>query len=102
MTFVIDSAHLQNNTKTSFTRQSINSCKINIDKIMRKKLEGRFHVKLINNFLLIVLVKENFLYFVSVLNRSQISFCGYIFLFENGMQNILKIFSLMTSSNKGN
>jgi len=25
-------------------------------------------------------------YFTSVLNRSQMSFCGYIFLFENGMQ----------------
>jgi len=48
MTFVINSAHLQNNTKTFLLReQSINS-KINNDKIMRKDgLEGRFHVKLI-------------------------------------------------------
>jgi len=31
-----------------FFTQSINSCKINIDKIMRKDgLKGRFHVKLI-------------------------------------------------------
>jgi len=49
MTFVIDSAYLQNNTKTFLLlEQSINSCKINNDKIMRKdRLEGRFRVKLI-------------------------------------------------------
>jgi len=29
-------------------------------------------------------------YFASVLNRSQMSLCGYIFLFENDMQNILE------------
>jgi len=52
MTFVIDSAHLQNNTKTFLLfQQSINSCKVNINKIMRKDgLEGRFHVKLIITF----------------------------------------------------
>jgi len=49
MTFVMDSVHLQNNMKTFLLlEQSINSCKINIDKIMRKDgLEERFHVKLI-------------------------------------------------------
>jgi len=49
MTFVIDSPHLQNNVKIFLLfKQSINSCKINIDKIMRKDgLEGKFHVKLI-------------------------------------------------------
>jgi len=49
MTFVIDSAYLQNNTKTFLLfEQSINSCKINNDKIMIKdELEERFHVKLI-------------------------------------------------------
>jgi len=49
MTFVIDSAHLHNNTKIFLLlEQSINSCKINNDKIIRKDgLKGRFHVKLI-------------------------------------------------------
>jgi len=46
MTFVIDSAYLQNNTKTFLLlEQSINSYKINIDKIMRKDgLKGKFQV----------------------------------------------------------
>jgi len=57
---------------------------------------------ILQNYLLIVRVKGKFsYYFASVLNRSQMSFCGYTFLFENDMQNILEcIFSLMTSLNK--
>jgi len=67
----------------------------------------------------------HYYYFASVLNRSQMSFCGYIFLFknakyfrmhflaydiikqgyiflfENGKQNVLVcVFSLMTSSTR--